>query len=249
MKVILLSLLFTVVSYAAQMMPVVLVLTNHGEMGDTGKPTGFYLSEAAHPYAEITKAGYTVIIASPKGGFAPVDPKSLDMKDVENAAFWEKFGGEKDGRKGIVKTVALAEIKSGEVAGVFYAGGHGTMWDLPDSVAVQSFTTEVYSKGGAVGAVCHGPAALVNVKDADGKPIVQGKKVAVFTNEEEEAVKLTDVVPFLLQDEMEKAGAKVLPGEKFAENAVRDGKLVTGQNPASAKKAGQLMIQAIEDAD
>lgn len=226
---------------AAEKQPIVLVLTNHSTLGESGKKTGFYLSEAAHPYAVFEKAGYPVILASPKGGVAPVDPKSMDLKDAENKAFWEKYG--KDA--GVPETKALSTIQASEISGVFFAGGHGTVWDFPNSEVVAGFIKQVDANQGVIGAVCHGPAAFVGAKGADGEALVKGKTIAIFTNAEEEAVGLTKVVPFLLETELEKAGAKVKLAKNFVENAVRDGRLVTGQNPASAKKAGQLFVEAL----
>ncbi len=233
-----------------QAAPVVLVLTNVGVMKSPAGaeiPTGFYLSEAAHPYAVLRAAGHEVVLASPKGGFAPVDPKSLDLKDERNAAFWKVYGAEQGGRQGVLGTRSLAELKPADVAGVFFAGGHGTVWDFPNSPVVAGLITGVDASGGVIGAVCHGPTALVGVKDAAGKPLVAGKQVAVFTDSEERAVKLADVVPFLLQSTLEKAGAKAVVAADFAENAVRDGRLVTGQNPASATKTAKLFVEALAE--
>ncbi|RYD17423.1 MAG: type 1 glutamine amidotransferase domain-containing protein [Verrucomicrobiaceae bacterium] len=226
--------------------PILLVLTNHAKLGDTGKTTGFFLSEAAHPWQVFSKAGYDVKLASPTGGFAFVDKKSHDLEDEVNAAFWEKYGRtNKDGSKGTGATAAMADVKPGEYAAVFYAGGHGTMWDFRGIQEIQRVTAEIYEAGGAVGAVCHGPAALIDVKLKDGSALVKGKRIAAFTNEEEEAVGLTRVVPYLLQTELENAGATHVPGEKFKENAIRDGRLATGQNPASATKAAELLVEAL----
>ncbi|HEX5789615.1 MAG TPA: type 1 glutamine amidotransferase domain-containing protein [Luteolibacter sp.] len=233
---------------AAQAAPVVLVLTNVGELKPAGAEalvTGFYLSEAAHPYAVLRAAGHEVVLASPKGGFAPLDPKSLDLKDPLNAEFWKAHGAEQQGRQGVANTRSLADLKPAEVAGVFFAGGHGTMGDFPDPAVVGSFIAKVDAAGGVIAAVCHGPSALVGAKGVDGKPLVAGRKVAVFTNAEEQAVGLTEVVPFLLQDELSKAGAQVVLAANFAENAVRDGRLVTGQNPASATLTARLMVEAL----
>lgn len=230
---------------AAEKLPILIVLTNHGQMGDTGKATGFYLGEAAHPWEVFEAAGYPVRFASPKGGFAPLDPKSLDLKDPANAALWKAMGTKKDGIAGIDATRALKDVRAADYAGIFFAGGHGVMWDFRDSAAVQSVTADIYEQGGVVGAVCHGPAALVKVRLRNGEPLVSGKKVATFTNAEEAAVELSGVVPFLLESELKKAGANVVPVANFQENAIRDGRLITGQNPASAKKAAQLMIEAL----
>lgn len=242
-----LTILFALATAAfAGKAPILLVMTNHAELGDTGKPTGFFLSEAAHPYKVFIKHGYPVTFASPKGGFAPIDPKSMDLEDEANKAFWEKFGNGDDKHPGLDETVALDAVNPGDYSAIFFAGGHGAVWDFPDSKALQQVTAQIFENNGAVGAVCHGPAALVNVKLSDGSHLIAGKKTAVFTNSEEEAVKLTKVVPILLQTAFEKAGATVETAEDFSENAVRDGRLVTGQNPASATKSGELLIEAIE---
>lgn len=225
--------------------PILLVLTNHAELGNTGKKTGFYLSEAAHPWEVFKKAGYEVKIASPKGGLAPLDPKSLDLNDAANAAFWEKYGNGTEAEAGVKETLSLKDVKPEDYSAIFFAGGHGAMWDLRENADVGRVTAGIYDHGGAVGAVCHGPAALVDVKLADGSLLVKDKTLAVFTNAEEEAVELTKTVPFLLQTELEKNGAKVKTAPNFSENTMRDGRLVTGQNPASAKKTAELIVEAL----
>ena len=245
MKTIALSLLFAATALAEKP-AILLVLTNHAELGDTGKPTGFYLSEAAHPFEVFTENGNPVTLASPDGGFAPLDPKSLDLEDKANAGFWKKFGnGDKD-KPGVEKTLTLSEADPKAYGAIFFAGGHGAMWDFPDSESLKKITAAIYENKGAVGAVCHGPAALVNVELSDGKKLIAGKKTAVFTNSEEKAVELTEAMPFLLQTRFEETGATVETAKDFSENAVRDGRLVTGQNPASAKKAAELLLEALE---
>jgi putative intracellular protease/amidase len=246
MKTLFLSLLIAATAHAANPKAILLVLTNHAELGDTGKRTGFFLSEAAHPYEVFTENGNPVTLASPKGGFAPLDPKSLDLKDEANAAFWKKFGNGNEKKPGVEKTVALSEVDPKAYSAIFFAGGHGAMWDFPDSESLKKVTASIYENNGSVGAVCHGPAALINVKLSDGSHLISGKKTAVFTNSEEKAVNLTDTVPFLLQSTFEKAGATVETAKDFSENAVRDGRLVTGQNPTSAKKAAELLLEALE---
>jgi putative intracellular protease/amidase len=245
MRVLFLPLLTAAIAHAADPKAILLVLTNHSELGDSGKLTGFFLSEATHPYEVFTKNGNPVTLASPKGGFAPLDPKSLDLKDEANSAFWKKFGNGNVDKPGVEKTISLSDANPKEYGAIFFAGGHGAMWDFPESAPLKKITAGIYENNGAVGAVCHGPAALVNVKLADGKLLIAGKKTAVFTDSEEKAVKLTDTVPFLLQTTFEKAGATVETAKDFSENAVRDGRLVTGQNPASAKKAAELLLEAL----
>lgn len=237
----------TLALFAGEKKPLLIVLTNHSELGDTGKKTGFYLSEAAHPYEVFTEAGYEVKLASPDGGFAPLDPKSLELEDKVNEAFWKRFGNAENEKPGVEKTMALSEVKPGVFGGIFFAGGHGAMWDFPASAELRAVTASIYSRGGVVGAVCHGPAALVNLMLPDHSVLVSGKKVAVFTNEEEDKVELSKVMPFMLQTAFEDMNAEVLTAEPFSENAVRDGRLVTGQNPASAKKAAELFVEALEE--
>jgi len=227
--------------------PILLVVSNHGDLGNTGKLTGFFLSEAAHPWEVFREAGYTVEIASPAGGFAPVDPKSYDLKDPANAAFWKEYGIEAGGRRGIGKTVSLEKVDPAQYAAIFFAGGHGAMWDFPNNPAIQKVASAIYEQGGAVGAVCHGPAALVGIKLSDGKALVDGKKVAPFTNAEEAAVGLTSTVPFLLEDKLKAAGATPEPKTNFQENAVLDQRLATGQNPASATKTAKLLVEALQE--
>jgi putative intracellular protease/amidase len=226
--------------------PILLVVSNHGDLGNTGKPTGFFLSEAAHPWEVFREAGYPVEVASPAGGFAPVDPKSYDLKDSANAAFWKEYGIEAGGRRGLGKTVSLEKVDPSKYAAIFFAGGHGAMWDFPNNPAIQKVASAIYEQGGAVGAVCHGPAALVGLELSNGNPLVEGRKVAPFTNAEEAAVGLTSTVPFLLEDRLKSAGATPEPKPNFQENAVLDGRLATGQNPASAVKTAKLLVQALQ---
>ncbi len=247
MKLIILSALVFGLTPVLSADAILLVLTNHPELGESGRKTGFYLSEAAHPYRVFGKDKRAVTLSSPDGGFAPIDPKSMDLEDEANASFWKKYGNGDKRNPGVELTRKLSEIDPAEYTAIFFAGGHGSVWDFPDSEAVQKLTSSIYVKGGTVGAVCHGPAALVNVKLPDGSLLISGKKTAVFTNAEEKAVGLTDTVPFLLENEFRKAGAEVLTQKNFSENAVRDGRLVTGQNPASATKAAELFVEAIDE--
>lgn len=224
---------------------VLLVLSNHGQLGDTGRKTGFYLSEAAHPYSVFVSHKLKVTLGSPEGGKAPIDPKSFKLEDEANATFWDKFGNGDEDAPAVPTTLALDEVQPGQFDGIFFAGGHGAMWDFPTSEDLRAVVSSIWTRGGAVGAVCHGPAALVNLKLPDGSLLVKGRKVAVFTNAEETAVELTEVVPFSLQDSFEGMEAEVITAENFTENAVRDGRLVTGQNPASARKTAELFVEAL----
>ena len=222
---------------------IAIVLTNHGELGDTGEATGFFLSEASHPWKAFTAAGYEVVFASPGGGLAPIDPKSLTPDAPANAAFLDELPVE----DGAMPTDAVAGLSSAELAGVFVAGGHGTMWDLPDHAPLQRLLAETYESGGVVAAVCHGPAALVNVTLSDGSYLVNGKQVSAFTNAEEDAVGLTDTMPFLLETKLKDRGAEFVGADNFSANVVTSGRLVTGQNPASAEGAAEAVLKLLED--
>lgn len=221
---------------------VLLVVTNHGELGDTGEKTGYYLSEVSHPHHELVEAGFEVVFASPRGGHAPMDPRSHDMEDSINKAFWEKHGED------LSSTKALAEVNPSDYRGVVFAGGHGTMWDFPGNEDINRVTSAIYQGGGVVAAVCHGPAALVSVQLDTGRYLVDGRRVAAFTNAEEEAVELTEVMPFLLETTLRARGATVDRAENFQEKVVVDGRLVTGQNPASARGMGREMARVLKDA-
>ncbi|MEM8737400.1 MAG: type 1 glutamine amidotransferase domain-containing protein [Planctomycetota bacterium] len=220
---------------------IAIVLTNHGELGDTGVSTGFYLSEASHPWQAFTDAGYEVVFVSPEGGPAPIDPKSLSREDPANAAFLDTLPVS----DGALPTARIAGISSASFAAVFVAGGHGTMWDLPDHLPLQDLLSKVYGQGGVVAAVCHGPAALVNVRLEDGRYLVAGRRVAAFTDDEEAAVELVDVVPFLLESTLRERGAVMVPGPDFQANVVVSDRLVTGQNPASAQGAADAVLELL----
>lgn len=225
---------------AAEQKPVLIVLTNHAQMGDTGKPTGFFLGELTHPLEVFDKAGIPVEMASIQGGEPPVD--GLDLKDEINARYWNDpaFRGK------LSATKKLSDLNPADYSAVFFSGGHGTMWDFPDDAAVQKFSRELYEADSPVGAVCHGPAALVNVKLSDGSYLVAGKEVSAFTNSEEEKVGLTKVVPFLLATKLEERGAKHLASPDFQKQVVASGNLVTGQNPASAAGVAEKMVTLLK---
>ncbi len=223
---------------------VLLVLTNHAELGNTGDKTGFYLSEAAHPYHVFKKANLEVTLASPRGGSAPVDPRSMEteaMSDVTCASFAQQYV--QDGA--VRETIALANVDPRRYDAIFFAGGHGTMWDFPTHPGVKKVGEAIYSNGGAVGAVCHGPAALIQLRGTDGAPIVRGKRVTAFTNSEEDAVDLVDAMPFLLETRLREQGARFSGAGDFEAHVVADGRLVTGQNPASAEGAAQRVVELV----
>lgn len=215
--------------------PVLFVLTSHGTKGDSGAATGFYLGEVTHPLAILEEAGIAVEFASIQGGEPPVD--GLDLDDKVNARFWNDAGF----RHAVANTRALADIDPAGYAAIFFAGGHGAMWDLPGSPAVQTATRDIFEAGGIVAAVCHGPAALVNVTLSDGRYLVAGRKLAAFTDAEERAVGLDKTVPFLLASTLVERGATHLPAADWTSKVVVDGRLITGQNPQSAGDVGRAI--------
>lgn len=216
---------------------ILIVLTSHDRKGDL--PSGYYLSEATHPHKVFTEAGYDVTFASPKGGKAPVD--GFDLRDPINAAFWN----DPRTRGAVENTLPPAEVRPDDYAAIFFAGGHAAMWDLPDDQRLAAITARIYERGGVVGAVCHGPAGLVNVRLADGRYLVAGKDVSAFTNDEERAVKLDGVVPFSLADRLIERGARHHGVPNFQPTAVVSERLVTGQNPASAAPVASAMVEVL----
>ena len=219
---------------------VLIVLTSHDTLGDTGKETGFYLPEVTHPLDAFNRAGLTVDFVSPKGGKAPM--VGVDLEDPLNKAFLDD--SEQVAR--VENTLNPAQIDPAEYGAIFYAGGHGTMWDFADNRELARIAAAIYEAGGIVGAVCHGPAALVNIKLSDGEYLVANKTVAAFTNEEEAAVGLTDIVPFLLEAKLIERGANFTKVANFQVCVVECDRLVTGQNPASAAGVGEKMVELIE---
>lgn len=219
---------------------ILIAVTSHDQLGDTGKKTGAYLSEVAHPVAVFEEAGYEVDFVSPKGGRPPLD--GTDKPDAVGKAFMES---EAIGAK-LEATKKPDEVDAGAYCAIFYAGGHGTMWDFADDKGLAGIARDIYEGGGVVSAVCHGPSALVNITLSDGSYLVAGKEVAAFTNEEEKAVGLENVVPFLLADELEKRGAVHKPAGKWQAHAITSGRLVTGQNPASAAPVAKHVLAALD---
>jgi len=217
-------------------MPKVLfALTSHGQLGDTGRNTGFYVPEVAHPAEVFKAAGWDIAFVSVQGGTPPRD--GVKPGDTVTASFLaaNEFM--------LTSTPRAEELDAAHFDAVYFAGGHGTMWDFPDAKGLALLAAEVYEQGGIVAAVCHGPAGLVNVTLNDGSYLVDGKQVSAFTNEEEQAVGLTDVVPFALESALIERGAQFSKAANFAEHAVADRRLVTGQNPASAAKVAELVIE------
>lgn len=219
---------------------VLIVLTSHDTLGDTGKETGFYLPEVSHPVDVFDRAGLTVEYVSPKGGKAPMI--GIDRADPLNAAFLDN----PEKMIQVEQTLHPTQVNPSDYEAIFYAGGHGTMWDFPENVELAQLAAKIYDQGGVVGAVCHGPAGLVNIKLSDDRYLVDGKIVSGFTNEEEAAVGLTDVVPFLLEEKLAERGATVEKAPNFQAKTVVSDRLVTGQNPASAMGVAEKMVALLK---
>lgn len=221
-------------------MKILMVLTSHDQLGDTGKKTGFWLEEFAAPYYVMKDAGAEITLASPKGGQPPLDPKS-DEPDAQTEAT-DRFKADQTAQQLLASTTPLSQINPAEFDAVFYPGGHGPLWDLAedrDSIAlIEAFA----AKDRPIGVVCHAPGVLRHVKGTDGEALVKGRKVTGFTNSEEEAVGLTDVVPFLVEDMLQERGGLYEKGADWGVYVVTDGKLVTGQNPASSEEAAKALL-------
>jgi putative intracellular protease/amidase len=225
-------------------MKVLMVLTSHSELGNTGKKTGFWIEEFAAPYYTLKDAGAEITLASPKGGQPPIDPKSAEPSAQTEAT--KRFDKDAELQKLLANTEKLSEVKAADFDAVFFPGGHGPLWDLskdPDSIKL---IQEFWSAKKPVAAVCHAPSVLLNVKDEKGEPLVKGKNVTGFTNTEEEAVQLTKVVPFLLEDELRNKGGHYSKKEDWASYVVKDGLLITGQNPASSEEAARELLDLLK---
>lgn len=222
---------------------VLFVLTSHSELGTTGKPTGFWIEEFATPYYFLKDRGVEVVVASPKGGQAPIDPKSNEP--AFQTASTKRYFADADAQKVISNTVKLSTIVTNKYDAVFYPGGHGPMWDLaedPNSIRV---IQEFYYSKKPIAFVCHGSAALVNVKDVNGKYIIDGKRLTGFCNSEEMAVQLTQVVPFSLEDKLRECGGLYEKGADWSSFVVEDGQLITGQNPQSSEQVAQRLYERL----
>ena len=225
------------------MKKILMVLTSHDKLGDTGKKTGFWLEEFAAPYYAFKDAGAQVLLASPLGGQPPLDPKS-DAPDAQTPAT-VRFNGDTEAIAALAQTRKLADVVDAEVDAVFYPGGHGPLWDLVDDADSLALIEKTFAAGKPVAAVCHGPAVLRNAKGALSQPLVKDKRVTGFSNQEEEAAQLTAVVPFLLEDALKAQGAHYEAGAAFQPHVVVDGRLVTGQNPASSEPAAQAVLKLL----
>ncbi len=224
-----------------------LVLTSHAQLGETDNPTGFYWEEMATPYYALKDHGIDVDIASVVGGEPPADPSSATEDTLTDSV--KRFQSDDQAMKALKNTAAIATVDTTAYDAIFFPGGHGTMWDLRQTAAVGEKIAAAFENGRIIAAVCHGPSALLGATLANGDALVKGRKVNGFTNSEEKAAGLTDVVPFLLQSELEAQGGIFEKNDKdFGMHAVRDGHLITGQNPASSAEVARLILEALDEA-
>ena len=225
-------------------MKILIVLTSHGTLGDTGEKTGFWIEEFATPYYILADAGATLTVASPKGGQPPVDPKS-EAADAQTPAT-ERFYKDYTLIDKVAHTLPLSEIKGTDYDAVFYPGGHGPLWDLVNDKHSIRLIEDFYNQQKPIAFVCHAPAALVNVKVKNNEPLIKGKQLTCFSNTEEEAVGLTKIVPFLLEDELKKNGAHYSKGNDWSSYVKQDGVLITGQNPASSEAIAKILLAILK---
>ncbi|WP_339487161.1 type 1 glutamine amidotransferase domain-containing protein [Pseudomonas sp. EL_65y_Pfl2_R95] len=225
-------------------MKILMVLTSHDRLGDTGKKTGFWLEEFAAPYYVFKDAGAAITLASPKGGQPPLDPKS-DEPDAQTAAT-DRFKGDEATKKALANTVKLETVNATDYDALFYPGGHGPLWDLAEDATSIALVEDFYAAGKPVSAVCHAPAIFRHTKGVDGKPLVNGKSVTGFSNSEEAAVQLTDVVPFLVEDMLQEKGGIYSKSADWESYVVGDGHLVTGQNPGSSEATAEAVLKLLQ---
>lgn len=221
-------------------MNVLIVLTSHDELGDTGRKTGFWLEELAAPYYRLKQAGATITLASPKGGRPPLDPKSNEPGSQTDDT--RRFEADAEASAALDSTVVLGKVDPADYDAVFYPGGHGPLWDLAEDADSIKIIETTLRTGKPVALVCHAPGVLRHVTNEDGSPLVQGLSVTGFTNTEEEGVGLTAVVPFLVEDELKAKGGDYSKGPDWGSYVVRDGLLITGQNPASSAEAADVLV-------
>lgn len=220
---------------------ILFVVTSHGDLGNTGRKTGYWLSEVTHPWKVLRDAGYEIDFVSPKGGECPVEGQ--DASDPINKAFAQDLSAQRK----INFTMKPSEVKPEEYKAIFFAGGHGVMWDFPNNKQLAEITSKIYEQGGVVAAVCHGPAGLVNVKLSNGKYLVDGKKINSFTNSEEKGIGLDKVVPFALETALVKHGAKFQCSDNFQSHVVVNDRVITGQNSMSAMAVGDAVRTALQN--
>jgi len=226
-------------------MKALIVLTSHSDLGISGVKTGFWVEEFAAPYYVLADAGVELTIASPKGGQPPVDPKS-ELPDAQTPAT-ERFYNDNEAIDKVAHSLQLSEVNQADYDAVFYPGGHGPLWDLATDEHSIHLIEDFYRHQKPIAFVCHAPAALLKVKAENGEPLVKGKEVTSFSDTEEEAVGLTKIVPFLLESELQKLGAKYSKGDNWSSFVKKDGLLITGQNPASSAEAARLLLSSINE--
>lgn len=226
-------------------MNILMVLTSHDALGNTGKKTGFWLEEFASPYYVFVDAGATVTLASPAGGQPPLDPKSSEPHAQTPAT--DRFNNDAAAQAALANTVPLRDVKADHFDAIFFPGGHGPLWDLAVDPINAVLVSAFYAQEKPIAAVCHGPAALVQATDANGESILKGRSLTSFTNEEEAAVELTDVVPFAIETQLIELGGVFSKADAlFAPYAVTDGLIITGQNPASSEAAAEALLKALK---
>ncbi|MGN6457338.1 MAG: type 1 glutamine amidotransferase domain-containing protein [Achromobacter mucicolens] len=226
-------------------MNILIVLTSHDTLGNTGRKTGFWLEEFAAPYYAFLDAGAKLTLASPLGGQPPLDPKSDDPDAQTDDT--RRFKQDSDAQRVLASTRRLSEVQASDYDAVFYPGGHGPLWDLAEDNNSVALIETMLAAGKPVSAVCHAPGVLRHAKTADGKPLVQGRQVTGFSNAEEAAVQLTDVVPFLVEDELKKLGGLYSSGPDWQPHVVSDGLLITGQNPGSSVGVAKALLERLKD--
>ena len=224
-------------------MKILMVLTSHDQLGNTGRKTGFWLEEFAAPYYVLSDAGAEITLASPAGGQPPLDPKSAEADFLTDAT--RRFDADAQAQAALANTLKLSGIKADEYDALFYPGGHGPLWDLAEDGHSVNLIESMSAAGKPVAAVCPAPAVLKNAKNPDGSPLVEGKSVTGFSNTEEDAVQLTGVVPFLLEDELKAKGGNYSKADDWNPFVITDGKLVTGQNPASSEQAARAVLELL----
>lgn len=225
---------------------ILMIVTSHDRLGDSGRATGIWAEELATPYQLFQEAGYAVDVASPKGGKVPFDPASLRPAG-ENPASVEYLMSDSEAQKQIVNSLPLAQLAIDAYDAVFFPGGHGAMWDLPNDSEVRRLVEAAHAAGKVIAAVCHGPAGLLSSRDGNGNSILAGRRVNAFTDAEESAAGLAGIVPFALERRMRELGGNFENVANWQAHAVRDGNLITGQNPASSEKVARLTVAALNE--